>query len=98
MSEGSSHNEMDNDSLKCNLGLYSTWMYTKWPALTEVCALGALLVITAFLLTRISMTHDIDMAFLSVCPSVRHAVGLCLNECARTLTFSQSGRASGPPF
>ena len=55
-SEGSRYNKIGyKSSLKCNLGLYMLLnfrMYTKWPALAEVCALRVPLVISLFHVDR----------------------------------------------
>jgi len=42
----------------------------------------------AVLLSCITTTHHIDIAFLSVCPSVRRVVALYVNECTYGQTFS----------
>jgi len=47
MSEWSGHSEIDCNSLKWNLWLYSiyNWTWTKWPVLAAVCALQVHLVV-----------------------------------------------------
>ena len=55
-SEGSRYNKIcSKSSLKCNFGLYKLLdlrMYTKWPALAEVCDLRVPLVISLFHVDR----------------------------------------------
>jgi len=45
-------------------------------------------------LSFINMTHDIDLAFLSLCLTIRHVVVLCVNECAYHQIFAPPCRDS----